>query len=181
MKNWLIRFATMLVFNIAVLLLIVLLVPGVRGAWGVLWGGVILTLATMWIKPLLTRMFTNHAQRKSARMSRLGLKSLNALFVFLVALIVWVLTVLLSQIHVSGFFFGWILPPVALLLGWFIYDAVDDKLEAQANRLYDSATGAARPEAPVTPTTPPVPTAPPRVLKDDGLTEEQRRMFDDLG
>ncbi|NLA09628.1 MAG: hypothetical protein GX871_05430, partial [Microbacteriaceae bacterium] len=55
MKNWLIRFATMLVFNIAVLLLIVLLVPGVRGAWGVLWGGVILTLATMWIKPLLTR------------------------------------------------------------------------------------------------------------------------------
>ena len=180
MKNWLIRFATMLVFNIAVLLLIVLLVPGVRGAWGVLWGGVILTFATMWIKPLLTRMFANHAERRSARMSRLGLKSLNALFVFLVALIVWVLTVLFSQLHVSGFFFGWILPPIALLIGWFVYDAVDDKLEAQANRLYDSATGASKQDAPVVPAAPATPAAP-RVVKDDGLTDEQRRMFDDLG
>ena len=38
MKNWIVRIGALPVFIIVVPLLIVLLVPGVRGAWGVLWG-----------------------------------------------------------------------------------------------------------------------------------------------
>lgn len=188
MRNWIVRVGTLLVFNIAVLLLIVFLVPGVRGAWGVLWGAVILTLATMWIKPLLTKWFAGHAAKKSGELSKLGLKSLTALSVFVVAFIVWILTVIFSQIHVVGWFWGYVIPPVALLIAWLVYDTIDDKLEAQTRRFYDSATGknrsvdatapaAASPTVPV----PPVPNMPTRAVRDDGLTAEQRKMLDDLG
>ena len=195
MKNWIVRFATLLVFNVAVLLLIVLLVPSVKGAWGVLWGGVILTFATMWLKPALNKWFAARAAKKTGELSKAGLKVVTFLSVFVVALIVWVLTVLLSQLHVDGWFWGYVIPPIALLLAWVIYDAVDDKLEAQTSRLYDSATGKksavdasapAVPLAPAAPTgdpaaaqaAPPVPT---KVTDDDGLTPEQRKMFDELG
>lgn len=189
MKNWIVRVGTLLVFNIAVLLLIVLLVPGVRGAWSVLWGAVILTAATLWIKPLLTKWFVGAAAKKSGELSKLGLKSLTALSVFVVAFIVWILTILLSGIHVVGWFWGYAIPPIALLIAWLIYDGVDDKLEAQAGRLYDSATGknravdaAATPNAATTTTpVPPVPNGQTRVAADDGLTPEQRKMFEDLG
>ena len=82
MKNWIVRIGTLLVFNIAVLLLIVLLVPGVRGAWGVPWGAVILTLATLWIKPLLTKWFARSSAKRADQFSKFGLKSLSALYVF---------------------------------------------------------------------------------------------------
>ena len=185
MKNWIVRIGTLLVFNIAVLLLIVLLVPGVRGAWGVLWGAVILTLAPLWIKPLLTKWFARSSATRADQFSKFGLKSLSALYVFLVAFIVWILTIFFSQLHVSGWFWGYILPPIALLIAWLIYDSVDEKLEAQASRLYDSATGknqsadaaATAPDAPAVP----APPVAPRVVQDDGLTAEQRKMLDDLG
>lgn len=189
MKNWIVRFATLLVFNVAVLLLIVLLVPSVNGAWGVLWGGVILTFATMWIKPALNKWFAGRAAKKAGELSKAGLKVITFLSVFVVAFIVWVLTVLLSQLHVDGWFWGYVVPPLALLLAWVIYDAVDDKLEAQASRLYDSATGkrgavdASAPPVPLAPGAPgaPAQAAPLRVTDDDGLTPEQRKLFDELG
>lgn len=185
MKNWIVRTGTLLAFNIAVLLLIVLLVPGVRGAWGVLWGAVILTAATLWVKPLLTKWFASSSAKRASTLSKARLKSLSALYVFLVAFIVWILTIMFSQLHVSGWFWGYVLPPLALLLAWLIYDSVDEKLEAQASRLYDSATGKQRPmdaaaTAPDAPA-PPAPPAAPRVVRDDGLTAEQRKMLDDLG
>lgn len=180
MKNWIVRFGTLLIFNIAVLLLIVLLVPGVHGAWGVLWGGVILTLATVWLKPALNKWFAGRAAKKAGELSKLGLKVVTYLSVFVVSLVVWILTVLLSSLGVDGWLWGYVLPAIALLIAWAIYDGVDDKLEAHASRLYDSATGnkgavdAASPAS----TTPPA--APTKVV-DDGLTPEQRKMFEELG
>ena len=38
-----------------------------------------------------------------------------------------------------GFFWGWITPPVLVAIAWLIYDAIDDRLEAQTGRLWDSA------------------------------------------
>ena len=61
--------------------------------------------------------------------------------VFLVALIVWVVTVLLSGVSVGGWFWGYVLPPVIILIGWAIYDAIDDRVEGHAGALYDRATG----------------------------------------
>lgn len=189
MKNWIVRIGTLLVFNIAVLLLIVLLVPSVRGAWSALWGAVILTAATLWIKPLLTKWFAGQAAKRSGELSKAGIKSISALSVFVVAVVVWILTLLLSGIHVVGWFWGYVIPPIALLIAWLIYDRVDDKLEAHAARLYDSATGkkqsvdaaATAGAAPTAPPAPPAPNGQTRVAADNGLTAEQQKMLDDLG
>ena len=84
---------------------------------------------------------------------------------------------------ISGWFWGYVLPPVILLIGWAIYDAIDDRVEAHAGAVYDRATGASRPvEEPDAARAVPSPEtrAGRRELKD-GLTDEQRRMLDELG
>lgn len=179
MRAWIVRFASLYAFNVVVLLLLALL-PSVRVGWSVLWAGVILTAATIWLKPLIHRWFRSMAAKSTSQRTKLGEKLVQYLLVLAVAAIVWVLVVLFTGVNVRGFFWGWILPPLALLIAWAIYDAVDDRLEAQAGRLYDRATqreGATAPSA--APPIPPAPgTTPPRA--DDGLTDEQRRMFDQL-
>ena len=104
---------------------------------------------------------------------------------FIVALIVWILTVVFSGVSVGGWFWGYILPPVIILIGWAIYDAIDDRVEGHAGALYDKATGAKatdagarRPDAAAV--TSPEAAAAQRELQD-GLTDEQRRMLDELG
>jgi polyferredoxin len=59
--------------------------------------------------------------------------------VLLVAAIVWVLVVVLSGVTVAGLLWGWVVPPLLLVIAWLIYDAIDDRLEAQAGRLWDGA------------------------------------------
>ena len=92
---------------------------------------------------------------------------------------------LLSGVSIGGWFWGYILPPVILLIGWAVYDAIDDRVEAHAGALYDKATGqsaagtaAGAPAVPAAPS--PEAQAGSRKLKD-GLTDEQRRMLDELG
>ena len=84
-----------------------------------------------------------------------------------------------------------LLPPVILLIGWAIYGAIDDKVEGHAGALYDRATGTktvadAATTASATGTPRAYPDAAPatdagRRELDDGLTDEQRRMLDELG
>ncbi|MDT9136238.1 hypothetical protein RSW15_24185, partial [Escherichia coli] len=61
--------------------------------------------------------------------------------VFVVQWIISVLVVWLSRVNVDGWFWGWVLPPLALLLAWIVYDAIDDRVESHAGVLYDRATG----------------------------------------
>ena len=51
------------------------------------------------------------------------------------------LVVLLSGVDVGGFFGATLLPPFILLIGWAIYAAIDDRVEAHAGALYDRAAG----------------------------------------
>jgi len=62
MRKWIVRFVSLYVFDVVVLLLMGLL-PGVRVGWAALWGAVILTAATIWLKPLITRMFRGMAAK----------------------------------------------------------------------------------------------------------------------
>jgi hypothetical protein len=184
MKKWIVRFATLYVFNLAVLLIIDLLVAGVSVGWGVLWASVILTAAVLWVKPLIEKWFTGMAAKSASQRTRAGEWLVRAGLVFLVELIVWILVVMLSGVHVRHIFLGYLLPPVFLLIAWAIYAAIDDRLEARAGDLYDRASagvGAKRTDAasPVAP-----PSAPTRAAREelqDGLTAEQRRMLDELG
>lgn len=179
MKKWVVRFVSLLVFNVAVLLLIGWLTPA-RVGWSALWAGVILTAATIWIKPLVHRAFRGMAATSASSRTKTGEKVVQAAVVFVVALIVWVVTVLLSRVSVDGWFWGYVLPPVILLVGWAIYDRIDDRLESSAGAVYDRVTGGRTTQA-APDTLPPAQTASARAELQDGLTEEQRRMFDELG
>ncbi len=189
MRKWVIRFVSLLVFDILVLLLIGWLLPSVRVGWSALWAGILLTAATIWIKPLITAWFTGMAAKSAAQRTKAGEKLVQFGLVLLVAYIVWVLTVLLSGVHVHGWFWGYILPPLMLLVAWIIYDAIDDWAEGHTGRLYDRVTGvqrrtdasAAAASAPSVPTVPTPETRAAQRELNDGLTEEQRRMLDELG
>lgn len=188
MKKWVVRFLSLLVFNIVVLLVIGWLSPA-RVGWAAVWAGVVLTAVVIWIKPLVTRWFASMAARSAGRRTRAGEKVVEFLLALAVAFVVWVATVLLTGVTVGGgilgVFWGWVIPPIILLVGWAIWDAIDDRVEARAGALYDRATGS---RATTDAAAPPALTVPPspeaaagRRELQDGLTDEQRRMLDELG
>jgi hypothetical protein len=191
MKAWIVRFASLYVFDVVVLLLIGAFTPGVRVGWHAFWAAVILTAATIWLKPLVHRMFRSMASRSAPRRGWLAEKAVQYGLVLAVAAIVWVLVVVFTGVRVSGFFWlwGWVSPPIFLTIAWAVYDLVDDRVEASAGRLYDRATGRGASSDPLGSGYPGAAPAgypgaagagtPPR--RDDGLTDEQRRMLDELG
>ena len=189
MKNGIVRFAALYVFNVALLLLIGLLFPGVSVGLHALWAAVILTLAALFVKPTLGAAFRKSAAKSAAERTKVGEKVVQYVLVYVVELIVWVLTVWLSGVRASGFW-GFVLPPLFLLFGWMIYDQVDDKLRAKAAQLYDVVQGKvqasrtsspAQTGAPASPAAEAPDTAAARAELQDGLTPEQRRMLDELG
>ena len=181
MKKWVVRFLSLLVFNVVVLLIIGWLTPA-RVGWSALWAGVILTALTIWIKPLIHNLFRSMAAKSAGQRTKVGEKFVQGLLVFVVALLVWILTVIFSGVTVGGWVWGYILPPVIILIGWAIYDAIDDRVEGHAGALYDRATGSQSVDAaPPTATITSPETAAARRELQDGLTDEQRRMLDELG
>lgn len=180
MKTWLVRFVSLYAFNVVVLLLVGIL-PGVRVGWAALWGALILTAATIWVKPAITKLFRGMTAKSARQRTKAGEQLVQGGLVLVVEIIVWVLVVALSGVNVSGWFWGWVLPPIALLVAWAIYAAIDDKVEAHAGALYDRAAnrqGRSTDAAPAVPQSPES-AAGRRELKD-GLTDEQRRMLDSL-
>lgn len=205
MKKWFVRFGSLLVFNIVVLLVVGWLTPA-RVGWAALWAGIVLTAIVMWIKPLVEKWFRSMAAKSAHRRTKAGEVLVELLLAFAVALVIWIATVVFTGVSVGGgifgAFWGWVLPPVILLIGWAIYGAIDDRVEAHAEALADKVTngrgadaaaGASPNSDPVgtypggraVPPVPPVPNpgaaASSRPQRDDGLTEEQRRMLDELG
>lgn len=183
MRNWLIRAVSLYVFNVVVLLLIGLLMRSVSVGWHALWASVVLTLATLALKPLLLKAFRGAAAKSTGTRTKVGEKTVQYALVFVVELIVWVLTVLLSGVNVNGWFWGYVLPPVYLLIAWVIYDLIDDRIEAKtgevigtvSSRMKRSDAAASAPAAAVSTES--------KIGRDevsDGLTPEQRRMLDEL-
>ena len=184
MKSWIVRFASLYVFNVVVLLVIGWVLSTVRVGWAALWASVILTAATIWLKPAIGKAFSNAAAKSSSSRTAAGEKLVQYGAVLLVELIIWVLVVLFSGVQVRGFVWGWVLPPVLLLIAWIIYDAIDDRVEAKTAGYYDRAEagirGTNRAGGGVASTAPATGAAA-RTELDDGLTPEQRKMLDDLG
>lgn len=140
MKRWVVRVGTAFVFNILVLLVVVWLVSAVHGSWSVLWASLVFTLATLFLKPFFHRFFLAQGERlRDNKAAWLKGKVLTYLVSYVVALVIWILTVVFSGIHVTGLFWGWVAPPIIVLVGWIVYDQLDDVLEARAGDLYDAA------------------------------------------
>jgi hypothetical protein len=185
MKKWVVRFLSLLVFNIVVLLIVGWLTPAKVG-WAALWAGIIMTALVLWIKPLIEKWFRSSAAKSADGRTKAGEKLVEFFIAFAVAFLIWIATVLLSGVRIGGGFFGavwaYVLPPVILLIGWAIYAAVDDKVEAHAGALYDKATGASSEGTDAAgPAVPAPESASGRRDRNDGLTDEQRRMLDELG
>ncbi|HWV48064.1 MAG TPA: hypothetical protein VN035_01300 [Microbacterium sp.] len=180
MRNGIIRFGALYVFNVAVLLIIGLVLPNVSVGWHAFWASVILTLAALFIKPLLKGAFQKSVARSAAGRTKTGEKVVQYALVYVVELIIWVLTVWLSPVGVHGFVWGYALPPLLLLLGWVIYDQVDDVLRRKAGEVYDRVAGGVAPKDAAAPAPRPEATTKVDVEPDDGLTPEQRRMLDEL-
>jgi len=206
MKKWVVRFASLLVFNIVVLLIVGWLTPA-RVGWAALWAGIVMTALVIWIKPLVEKWFRSMAARSAGQRTKAGEKLVEFLLAFAVAFLVWIATVLFTGVSIGGgifgAFWGYVIPPVILLIGWAIYGAVDDKVEGHAGALYDRATGGSKAADAVPTPAPPAagasggasgrvgPAATPAVPSpeasagrrelNDGLTDEQRRMLDELG
>lgn len=182
MKKWAIRAISLYVFNVAVLLLIGLLMRSVSVGLHALWASVILTLATLALKPMLLKMFRGSAAKSAASRTKIGEKVVQYALIFVVELIIWVLTVLLSGVDVRGWFWGYILPPVYLLIAWVIYDLVDDRIEAKTSAVIGSVRSKVTGSG-ATASDSPAPSPQAKAGRDelkDGLTPEQRRMLDEL-
>lgn len=185
MKKWIVRAVSLYVFNVVVLLLIGLLMRSVGVGWNALWASVILTLATLGLKPLLLRAFRGAAAKSTGTRTKIGEKVVQYALVFVAELIIWVLTVLMSGVSVGGWFWGYVLPPVYLLIAWVIYDQVDDRIEAKTGAVIGSVSSRiTRTDAAASDPAPPASSSPEsKIGRDelgDGLTPEQRRMLDEL-
>ena len=192
MRSWIVRFGSLYVFDVIVLLLIGGFTPGVRVGWHAFWAALILTAGTIWLKPLIHRGFQSIAARSASRRTKIGEKVVQYLLVLAIAAVFWVLLVIFTGVNVGGFFFlwGWIAPPISLTIAWAVYDLIDDGVEARAGRLYDRASKRRDPaeSASAVSSIPSAPTGYPgaagtdsRTARlDDGLTAEQRRMLDEL-
>jgi len=182
MKAWFVRFVSLYVFNVAVLLIVGWIMPAVRVGFAALWAGLILTAATIWLKPLIRKAFTGMAAKSANERTKFGETLVQWGLVFIVELIVWIAVVLFSGVHVRGFFWGWVLPPIALLIAWAIYAAIDDRVEAKTSAIFGMATDGRSESVDAAGTSaPPSPAADAgrRELRD-GLTDEQRKLFDEL-
>lgn len=178
MKKWVVRFASLFVFNAVVLLLIGFLTPAEVG-WAALWAAVVLTLLVLFVKPLVQKWFRGAAAKSIDKRTRIGEWFLQILIVLAVAAIVWILTVILTGVDVKGWLWGYILPPIIIAIGWAIYAKISDRLEAKAGEIYTRLGGG--PAADAAASTPPSPASQiGRRELDDGLTAEQRRLLDGL-
>jgi hypothetical protein len=183
MKKWIVRVVSLYAFNVVVLLLIGLLMSSVRVGWNALWASVVLTAVTLGIKPMLIRAFRGAAARSASTRTKVGEKVVQYGLVFVAELIVWVLTVWFSGVDVRGWFWGYVLPPIYLLIAWVIYDQIDDRLEAKAGAVFDTVQSRVRGRSVPAASAPSTPSPASRVGRDelnDGLTPEQRRMLDEL-
>ena len=196
MKKWVVRFLSLLAFNIVVLLVVGWLTPA-RVGWAALWAGVVLTALVIWIKPLVEKWFRSMAAKSAHQRTRAGEKLVELLLAFAVAFVVWIAIVLFTGVSIGGgifgAFWGWVLPPVLLLVGWAIYGVIDDRVESHTGALYDSATGTTTRNTDAASPAPPIGSprdtypggsegnAAGRHELNNSLTDEQRRMLDELG
>ncbi len=137
MKTWIVRFVSLYVFNVVVLLVIGLLTPAHVG-WAVLWASVILTLAELFVKPLLQGAFTKSAAKSAGERTRIGEALVQALIVLAVAAIIWVITLLLTGVNARGsWFWAYVLPPLIIAIGWVVYARIDDLILEGFDEIFD--------------------------------------------
>lgn len=147
MKKWVVRIGALFVFDYIVIVVMGLAMPRVNvGPIHALWAALLLAVATLWLKPVVRGLFEKLAADGSGERSRFVGWLVKTLVVYAVAFVIWYLVVWLSKVDIQGWLWGYLIPPLVLLVVWWIYDAISDRFEAQAAKVYDQAF--AKPESP---------------------------------
>lgn len=144
MKSLAIRIAIALVFN-AITLWVASVLPGVRLGAGFLWAVVVFTAATLLVKPLILAFFHRRHAKRPDRRTRLLTKVLTVAAGLLATLAILVLTSIFSNGFSINGFVGWVAATVVIWLASFIYDFVDDGLEARAHQLLGGSASPGKP------------------------------------
>lgn len=140
MRKWVIRLGALYVFDYIVIVVMGMAMPRVDvGPIKALWAALLLAVGTIWIKPLVRSLFDKLARDDTGQRSRFVGWLVRSVVVFGVAFVIWYLVVWLSAIDVEGYVWGYVWPPVVLLVEWWLYDAISDRFEAQAAKVYDKA------------------------------------------
>ena len=149
MKTWVVRLLSLWAFNVIVLLVIALVMGQVVAVgWSAPWAALLLTVATVWLRPAIRKFFQKRAAGSVHRRTKVGEKVLQLGIVLLVALIVWVAVVLLSGVNTTGWISWWVFPPIILAIAWAVWDAIAARVEAKGQELYVKALGGPASPAP---------------------------------
>lgn len=149
MKSLAVKIAIAFVFN-AITLWVASVLPGVRLGAGFLWAVVVFTAATLLVKPfvagLLRRRWDSRQPPDGQRRRTWLMVKVSTLGASLLAtLVVLILTGLFSQGFAIRGLIGWISATIVIWLASFIYDFVDDGLEARAHQLLGGAANPGKP------------------------------------
>lgn len=176
MRNGIIRFGSLLVFNAAVLLLIGFFTPA-RVGLGALWAALVMTVLVLFVKPLVTRWFQSMAAKSRDERTGVGEGLVQLFLVLAVAWVVWVLTVIFSGVSTAGsWLWAYVLPPIIIAIGWAVYAKIVDRIEARAGKIYDRIDQ----RTDRAPSAPSATADAARAEANDGLTAEQRKLLDEL-
>ena len=144
MKSLAVKIAIALVFN-AITLWVASVLPGVRLGAGFLWAVIVFTAATILVKPLILGLFRRRGQAPHRGSGWLMTKGATVLAGLAATLAVLLLTGIFSHGFVINSFFGWVSATVVIWLASFIYDFVDDGLEARAHQLLGGTANGSKP------------------------------------
>ncbi|MGO4589273.1 hypothetical protein [Paenarthrobacter sp. 2TAF44] len=144
MKSLAVRIAIALVFN-AITLWVASVLPGVRLGAGFLWAVVVFTVATLFVKPLILALFHRRHEQRADRRTWILSKALTVAAGLLATLAILLVTSIFSNGFTINGIFGWIGATVVIWLASFIYDFVDDGLEAKAHELLGGAASPGKP------------------------------------
>ena len=144
MKSLAVRIAIALVFN-AITFWVASVLPGVRLGAGFLWAVVVFTAATLLVKPLILAFFHHRHVQRAERRTWLVTKVLTVLAGLLATFAILVVTSIFSNGFTINGIFGWIAATVVIWLASFIYDFVDDGLEAKAHDLLGGTASPGKP------------------------------------
>jgi hypothetical protein len=177
MKTWIVRFTSLFVFNIAVLIAIGLFTPAKVG-WSVIWASLVMTALVLFVKPVAEKWARKKVEQTRQGRSRAREQLVQFLVVLALAGGVWVATLMLTGVNAGdSWFWAFVLPPFIIAVGWWVYALVSDRIEAKAGELYDRIGSGEKVDAPASPS---AAEQTGRAELADGLTPEQRKLLNDL-
>lgn len=143
-----------------------------------IWASLVMTALVLFVKPIAEKWARKKVEQTRQGRSRAREQLVQFLVVLALAGGVWVATLMLTGVNAGGsWFWAFVLPPIIIAIGWWVYALISDRIEAKAGELYDRLGNGKNEGAPASPS---AAEQAGRAELKDGLTPEQRKMLNDL-